>query len=74
MITIQVRNFGKALGVILPKEAIVHLNTGESGQLYFAETAYGYFITDNDPEFGRRMSKAEDIMGRCSNALRTLTK
>jgi putative addiction module antidote len=74
MVPLKVRKFGNSLGVVLPKEVIQHLNTGNGEQLYLIKTSDGYQLTPFDPLFERKMSKAEDIMTRYRNTLRELAK
>lgn len=74
MVPIKVRKFGNSLGVVLPKEVIQRLNTRDGEQLYLLETSDGYQLTPFDPLFERKISKAEDIMARYRNTLRTLAK
>ncbi len=75
MIKLKVRKFGNSLGVILPKEVLQRLNTGEEKPLFLLEAADGsYRLTPFDPEFEKKMTKAEDIMERYKNTLHVLAK
>ncbi len=75
MVKLKVRKFGNSLGVILPKEVLQRLNTGEEKPLFLVEAADGsYRLTQFDPEFEKKMAKAEDIMERYKNALHVLAK
>lgn len=75
MVKLKVRKFGNSLGVILPKEVLQRLNTGEEKPLFLVEAADGsYRLTRFDPEFEKKMAKAEDIMERYKNALHVLAK
>ncbi len=75
MVKLKVRKFGNSLGVILPKEVLQRLSTGEEKPLFLIEAADGsYRLTPFDPEFEKKMSKAEDIMERYKNALHVLAK
>lgn len=79
MVELKVRKFGRSLGIILPKEVIRRLDTGEGERLFLVETRdRDYLLTSQDPseERGRRekMVKAEKIIARYSNTLRTLAK
>lgn len=69
------RKFGNSLGVVLPKEAIQRLRTQEGERLFLIETDEGeYRLTAYDPEFERKMAKADRIMSRYRNTLRALSK
>lgn len=75
MIQVKVRKFGNSLGVILPKEVLNHLKTGNGERLFLVEAADGcYHITSYDPEFERQMASAEEGMARYRNTLRALAK
>ena len=75
MLELKVRKFGNSLGVVLPKEVIGRLQTKNGGRLFLIEAAEGdYRLTPYDPDFERKMSKAEQIMGRYRNTLHALAK
>ncbi len=75
MLELKVRKFGNSLGVILPKEAINRLGTDDGRRLFLMEAPDGaYSLTPYDPEFKKKMAKAEDIMARYRNTLHTLAK
>ena len=75
MIQLKVRKFGNSLGVVLPKEVINRLQTGDGGELFLLDSPDGsYRLTPYDPEFERKMQKAEEIMGRYRNTLHALAK
>ena len=75
MLELKVRKIGNSLGVVLPKEAVARLNTGEGDRLFLIEASDGaYQLTPYDPAFERKMTKAEEIIGRYRNTLHTLAK
>ena len=75
MVELKVRKFGNSLGVVLPKEAINRLRTGDGELLFLIEAADGgYRLTPYDPAFEKKMAKAEDIIGRYRNTLHVLAK
>ena len=75
MVELKVRKFGNSLGVVLPKEVIDRLQTRAGGRLFLIEAADGdYRLTAYDPSFGRKMTKAEEIMKRYRNTLHTLAR
>jgi putative addiction module antidote len=75
MVELKVRKFGNSLGVVLPKEVIMRLHTGDGEALFLVEAPDGgYRLTPYDPAFEKRMAKAEDIIGRYRNTLRALAK
>ena len=75
MIELKVRKFGNSLGVVLPKEVIQRLQTGNGERLFLIEAAEGdYRLTPYDPAFEKKMKKADEIMGRYRNTLHALSK
>jgi putative addiction module antidote len=75
LIELKVRKFGNSLGVVLPREVINRLHTGDGSPLFLLESSDGsYQLTPYDPEFEKKMSKAEDIMQRYRNTLHVLSK
>jgi len=75
MVELKVRKFGNSLGVVLPKEVINRLQTGDGEKLFLIEAGNGdYKLTPFDPMFEKKMKKAEEIMHRYRNALRALAK
>jgi putative addiction module antidote len=74
MVELKVRKFGNSLGVVLPKEVINRLHTGDGQPLFLIEVPDGYRLTPYDPSFEKKMAKAEDIIGRYRNTLHELAK
>lgn len=75
MIELKVRKFGNSLGVVLPREVISRLRTGDGSPLFLVESPDGsYQLTQYDPDFEKKMSKADDIMQRYRNTLNVLSK
>jgi putative addiction module antidote len=75
MVELKVRKFGNSLGVVLPKEVISRLHTGDGQHLYLIEAPDGgYLITPYDPSFEEKMAKVEDICNRYPNTLHVLAK
>jgi len=75
MVELKVRKVGNSLGVVLPKEVINRLHADDGKPLFLIETPDGdYRLTSYDPEFEKKMLKAEDIIGRYRNTLRVLAK
>jgi putative addiction module antidote len=75
MIKLKVRKIGNALGVVLPKEVIKRLQTGDGERLLLIEGPGGtYRLTPYDPSFERKMARARDVIGRYRNALHKLAR
>ena len=75
MVELKVRKFGNSLGVVLPKEVVNRLRTGEGEPLFLIEAPEGsYRLTPHDPGFEKKMAKADDIISRYRNTLNVLAK
>jgi putative addiction module antidote len=75
VVALKVRKFGNSLGVVLPKEVIHRLGTGDGEPLFLIEAADGgYRLTPYDPGFEEKMAKADDIISRYRNTLHVLAK
>lgn len=75
MVALRIRKVGNSLGVVLPKEVIGRLRTGEGQDVFLLEGPNNtYSITPFDPAFEKKMEKAEEIMARYRNTLHVLAK
>lgn len=75
MVELKVRKFGNSLGVVLPKEVTIRLNTKDGAPLYLVEAPEGgYRLVPYDPGFEAKMAKAEDIISRYRNTLHVLAQ
>jgi len=75
MVEVKVRKFGNSLGIVLPRDVINRLHTGDGESLFLVEGPEGvYHLTPYDPGFEKKMAKAEDIIGRYRNTLHALSK
>ena len=76
MIELKVRKLGNSLGVVLPKEVVSRLRTKAGGPLFMIETPDGGSPAHSsyDPDFEKKMTKAEDIIGRYKNTLYTCSR
>jgi len=58
MIELKVRKFGSSLGIVLPKEVIERLRTGDGERLFLIEAPDGrYQLTPYDPKFEKKCQK-----------------
>jgi putative addiction module antidote len=75
MVALKIRKVGNSLGLVLPKEVVSRLRTGEGEQVFLIEGPNNtYRITPFDPAFEKNMEKAEEIMARYRNTLHVLAK
>ena len=74
-VALKVRKVGNSLGLVLPKEVVSRLRTGEGEEVFLIEGPNNtYRLTPFDPAFQKKMEKAEDIMSRYRNTLHVLSK
>jgi putative addiction module antidote len=72
---LKVRKFGNSLGVVLPKDVISRLQTGDGKYLFLSDAPDGsYRLTPYDPSFEAKMTKADEIIGRYRNTLKALAE
>lgn len=75
MVELKVRRFGNSLGVVLPREVVSRLRTRDGERLFLIEAPDGtYRLTPYDPNFEKKMAKAEEIISRYRNTLHALAK
>jgi len=75
MVALKIRKVGNSLGIVLPKEVISRLRTGEGEDVFLLEGPNNtYRLTPFDPAFEKKMKKAEEIMARYRNTLHVLAK
>jgi putative addiction module antidote len=75
MVELKVRRFGNSLGVVLPREVVSRLHTRDGERLFLIEAPDGtYRLTPYDPNFEKKMAKAEEIISRYRNTLHALAK
>jgi len=75
MIELKVRKFGKSLGVALPKDVVKRLEISEGKSVFLFEEADGTFrLIRHAAALASKMAKANNIIRRCSKALRKLAQ
>jgi len=75
MLTFKVTTVGASEGFILNKEAKLRLNVQKGDILYLTEAPDGALrISPYDPDFGRQMALAENVMHDDREILRVLAR
>jgi len=75
MLTCKVTTVGSSAGFILNKEAMFKLKVKKGDTVYLTEAPDGgYRLTPFNPDFGRQLALAEDIMHDDRDILRALAK
>jgi putative addiction module antidote len=75
VLELKLRKVGNSIGLVLPKEALAHLNAGEGDALYLSDSTDGGFrLTAGNPEFAHKLKLAEGLSRRYRNALKELAK
>lgn len=74
-IELKIRKIGNSCGIVLPKEALLHLKVEEGQSLYLTEGPEdSYRVVASDPEFAKSMEIFKDISRRYRNTLKELAK
>jgi putative addiction module antidote len=75
ILELKLRKVGNSVGVILPKEALAHLNATEGDTLSVTEGPEGSLrLSPSKPDVTRQMEVAQDVMKRYRHTLRELAK
>jgi putative addiction module antidote len=75
VLQLKLRKVGNSVGVVLPKEALTHLNVEEGDIICVTDAADGTLrVSATSPDFTRQMEVARDIMRRYRNTFRELAK
>ena len=71
----RTRKIGNSIGILLPKEALAHLNVEEGAALYLTEAPdRSLRVTASDPLFAKKMAIVQKLSRRYRNTLRQLSK
>jgi putative addiction module antidote len=73
-VELKIRKIGNSLGVVLPKEVLMHLNVTEGDTVTISEAQDGVRLTSGNPDFAKSMAVFESLNRRYRNALRELAK
>ena len=72
---LKIRKIGNSLGVVLPKEALAHLNLAEGDTVTVVEGTEGSLLLSPHKEaVTRQMEVVQDVMKRYRHTLRELAK
>jgi len=74
VLELKLRKIGNSVGVVLPKELLVHLKAGEGDTLSVTETQDGIRLSTKNPEFDKTMAVFDALSRRYRNTLRELAK
>ncbi len=75
VLELKLRKVGNSIGVILPKEALAHLQAGEGDSVSVTEGPDGSLrLSPSRAEVTRQMEVARDVMKRYRQTLRELAK
>jgi len=75
MLELKLRKVGNSVGVILPKEALAHLNANEGDTVSVTEGPDGSLrLSPHKAEVARQMEVVQDVMKRYRHTLRELAK
>ncbi len=74
ILELKLRKVGNSVGLVLPKEALAHLNIEEGDTVTLTESQDGLRLTASNPEFGKTMAVFESLNRRYGITLRELAK
>jgi putative addiction module antidote len=75
VLELKLRKIGNSVGIVLPKEALAHMQVEEGDTVCLTEAPDGALrIAASDVEFTRQMEAARNLIDRYRNALRELAK
>ena len=74
MATLKIRQIGKSLGVILPREIVDRLRLAKGGELAVIETRNGIELTPFETDFDGKLAVAKKVTKRYRISLRELAK
>jgi len=75
ILELKLRKVGNSVGIILPKEALAHLNVGEGDSVTMTEGPEGsVHLSPHKAEVARQMEVVQDVMKRYRHTLRELAK
>lgn len=75
VLELKLRKVGNLVGVVLPKEALAHLNVGEGDTLCVTDSGDGSLrLTPANPVVLEQLEVAKDVLRRYRDTLRELAK
>lgn len=74
MLEVKLTGVGTGVAIILPREALAHLQADKGDTLKLIETADGYRLSKHDPAFLDQIDAAQDIMQSMREALQEMSK
>jgi len=75
VLELKLRKVGNSVGLVLPKEALAHLNVSEGDTLCVTSAADGSLrLSSTDPKVVKQLEVAASVIRRYRNTLRELAK
>ena len=74
VLELKLRKIGNSVGLVLPKELLMHLKAGEGDTLTVTESQDGIRLSTKNPEFDKTMAVFDALSRRYRNTLRELAK
>jgi len=74
VLELKLRKIGNSVGLVLPKELLIHLKAGEGDTLTVTESQDGIRLSTKNPEFDKTMAVFDALSRRYRNTLRELAK
>jgi len=75
VLELKLRKIGNSVGIVLPREALTHLNVSEGDTVCVTEAAAGSLrLSPGTAESARQLEAAQNVIRFYRNALRELAK
>ncbi|MBM3873254.1 MAG: AbrB/MazE/SpoVT family DNA-binding domain-containing protein [Verrucomicrobia bacterium] len=75
VLELKLRKIGNSVGIVLPKEALAHLNATEGDSVTVTEGPEGTLhLSPHSAEVARQMEVVQEVMKRYRHTLRELAK
>ncbi|OFW18793.1 MAG: AbrB family transcriptional regulator [Acidobacteria bacterium RIFCSPLOWO2_02_FULL_65_29] len=75
VLELKLRKIGNSVGIVLPREALTHLNVGEGDTVCVTDAAGGSLrLSPGTAESRRQLEAAQNVIRFYRNALRELSK
>ncbi len=75
ILELKLRRTGNSVGLVLPKEALIHLGVQDGETVFATFLAEGALrLSRADPDFARKVQAAEEVNHNYGNAIRALIR
>ena len=72
--TVKITTIGNSVGIVLPKEVLIHLHVKKGDTLYLTESPDGIRISPYDAILAKKLDALEHVMRENRDVLRKLAE